>query len=161
MGNNAVSPYQQVIEKTKSLSFRSQMLAMNIEKRVAHSNRNEVNRPGGVLWRLQNSWNPSEDAQRPLYELCCSPALKAAPNTPRLCSMDLLMFWAVTDPAVARLLWVLLLVVATFLIWLFFCCYSWNQSSSPSLERYLAGRWAQKLSAPIRGTGGLSSACGW
>ena len=43
MGNNAVSPYQQVIEKTKSLSFRSQMLAMNIEKRVAHSNRNEVN----------------------------------------------------------------------------------------------------------------------
>ncbi|KAF1381905.1 hypothetical protein PFLUV_G00158860 [Perca fluviatilis] len=33
MGNNAVSPYQQVIEKTKSLSFRSQMLAMNIEKR--------------------------------------------------------------------------------------------------------------------------------
>lgn len=42
MGNNAVSPYQQVIEKTKSLSFRSQMLAMNIEKKVAHSNRNET-----------------------------------------------------------------------------------------------------------------------
>uniref|UniRef100_A0A8C6SQQ0 Eukaryotic translation initiation factor 3 subunit E n=1 Tax=Neogobius melanostomus TaxID=47308 RepID=A0A8C6SQQ0_9GOBI len=42
MGNNAVSPYQQVIEKTKSLSFRSQMLAMNIEKKQAHSNRNEV-----------------------------------------------------------------------------------------------------------------------
>uniref|UniRef100_A0AAQ6ISY7 Eukaryotic translation initiation factor 3 subunit E n=1 Tax=Anabas testudineus TaxID=64144 RepID=A0AAQ6ISY7_ANATE len=42
MGNNAVSPYQQVIEKTKSLSFRSQMLAMNIEKRLAHSNRNET-----------------------------------------------------------------------------------------------------------------------
>lgn len=54
MGNNAVSPYQQVIEKTKSLSFRSQMLAMNIEKKLAHSNRNEVTRrpnpatePGG------------------------------------------------------------------------------------------------------------------
>ena len=42
MGNNAVSPYQQVIEKTKSLSFRSQMLAMNIEKKVAHANRNEA-----------------------------------------------------------------------------------------------------------------------
>uniref|UniRef100_A0A667XRR2 Eukaryotic translation initiation factor 3 subunit E n=1 Tax=Myripristis murdjan TaxID=586833 RepID=A0A667XRR2_9TELE len=42
MGNNAVSPYQQVIEKTKSLSFRSQMLAMNIEKKLAHSNRNET-----------------------------------------------------------------------------------------------------------------------
>lgn len=42
MGNNAVSPYQQVIEKTKSLSFRSQMLAMNIEKKMAHSSRNEV-----------------------------------------------------------------------------------------------------------------------
>lgn len=42
MGNNAVSPYQQVIEKTKSLSFRSQMLAINIEKKVAYSNRNEV-----------------------------------------------------------------------------------------------------------------------
>uniref|UniRef100_A0A8B9RCB3 Eukaryotic translation initiation factor 3 subunit E n=1 Tax=Astyanax mexicanus TaxID=7994 RepID=A0A8B9RCB3_ASTMX len=42
MGNNAVSPYQQVIEKTKSLSFRSQMLAMNIEKKLSHNNRNEV-----------------------------------------------------------------------------------------------------------------------
>ncbi|KAG9342790.1 hypothetical protein JZ751_015656 [Albula glossodonta] len=42
MGNNAVSPYQQVIEKTKSLSFRSQMLAMNIEKKLNHNNRNEV-----------------------------------------------------------------------------------------------------------------------
>lgn len=42
MGNNAVSPYQQVIEKTKSLSFRSQMLAMNIEKKQAYNNRNEV-----------------------------------------------------------------------------------------------------------------------
>uniref|UniRef100_A0A8C5E3H2 Eukaryotic translation initiation factor 3 subunit E n=1 Tax=Gouania willdenowi TaxID=441366 RepID=A0A8C5E3H2_GOUWI len=42
MGNNAVSPYQQVIEKTKSLSFRSQMLAMNIEKKQAYNNRNEA-----------------------------------------------------------------------------------------------------------------------
>uniref|UniRef100_A0A669CQ30 Eukaryotic translation initiation factor 3 subunit E n=1 Tax=Oreochromis niloticus TaxID=8128 RepID=A0A669CQ30_ORENI len=42
MGNNAISPYQQVIEKTKSLSFRSQMLAMNIEKKQAQSNRNET-----------------------------------------------------------------------------------------------------------------------
>ncbi|KAI2655041.1 Eukaryotic translation initiation factor 3 subunit E-A [Labeo rohita] len=42
MGNNAVSPYQQVIEKTKSLSFRSQMLAMNIEKKQSNANRNEV-----------------------------------------------------------------------------------------------------------------------
>ncbi|MEQ2201823.1 hypothetical protein XENOCAPTIV_018745, partial [Xenoophorus captivus] len=84
------------------------------------------------------------DVQRRLMWISGSP-LDLAP------SMDLLMSWAVTDPAVARLLWVLLLVVATYLIWLFFCCYSWNQSSSPSLERYLAGRWAQKLSAPIRG----------
>lgn len=42
MGNNAISPYQQVIEKTKSLSFRSQMLAMNIEKKQAQSNKTEV-----------------------------------------------------------------------------------------------------------------------
>lgn len=42
MGNNAISPYQQVIEKTKSLSFRSQMLTMNIEKKQAHSNKTEV-----------------------------------------------------------------------------------------------------------------------
>ncbi len=42
MGNNAISPYQQVIEKTKSLSFRSQMLAMNIEKKQSLANRNEV-----------------------------------------------------------------------------------------------------------------------
>lgn len=57
--------------------------------------------------------------------------------------MDILTAWAVTNPAVARLLWVLALVLATLLVWLFFfCCYSWNQSSSPSMERYLAGRWA-------------------
>lgn len=42
MGNNAVSPYQQVIEKTKSLSFRSQVLAMNIEKKQAQSTKTEV-----------------------------------------------------------------------------------------------------------------------
>lgn len=42
MGNNAISPYQQVIEKTKSLSFRSQMLAMNIEKKQAQSTKTEV-----------------------------------------------------------------------------------------------------------------------
>ncbi|KAF7691268.1 hypothetical protein HF521_011565 [Silurus meridionalis] len=41
MGNNAVSPYQQVIEKTESLFFRSQMLPMNIEM-MSLSNRNEV-----------------------------------------------------------------------------------------------------------------------
>ncbi|KAI4818173.1 hypothetical protein KUCAC02_011532, partial [Chaenocephalus aceratus] len=50
MGNNAVSPYQQVIEKTKSLSFRSQMLAVNIEKKVAHGNRNET-----PNWAAQDS----------------------------------------------------------------------------------------------------------
>merc|ERR1719347_780270 len=42
MGNNAISPYQQVIERTKGLMYRSQMLAMNIEKKIAHSNRNET-----------------------------------------------------------------------------------------------------------------------
>lgn len=54
MGNNAVSPYQQVIEKTKSLSFRSQMLAMNIEKKMAHSSRNEV----GVDVETAELWPP-------------------------------------------------------------------------------------------------------
>lgn len=54
MGNNAVSPYQQVIEKTKSLSFRSQMLAMNIEKKMAHSNRNEV----GVKMIKEDQYSP-------------------------------------------------------------------------------------------------------
>ncbi|KAM8840850.1 uncharacterized protein AB9W97_001443 [Spinachia spinachia] len=53
--------------------------------------------------------------------------------------MDVLTAWAATNPSVARLLWVLVLVLATLLIWLFFCCcYSWNQTSSPSLEQYLA-----------------------
>uniref|UniRef100_A0A8C1B201 Eukaryotic translation initiation factor 3 subunit E n=2 Tax=Cyprinus carpio TaxID=7962 RepID=A0A8C1B201_CYPCA len=50
MGNNAISPYQQVIEKTKSLSFRSQMLAMNIEKKQSHANRNET-----PNWAAQDS----------------------------------------------------------------------------------------------------------
>ncbi|MBZ3877792.1 Eukaryotic translation initiation factor 3 subunit E [Sciurus carolinensis] len=49
MGNNAVSPYQQVIEKTKSLSFRSQMLAMNIDKKL-NQNRSEV-----PNWATQDS----------------------------------------------------------------------------------------------------------
>ncbi|MBZ3886461.1 Eukaryotic translation initiation factor 3 subunit E [Sciurus carolinensis] len=49
MGNNAVSPYQQVIEKTKSLSFRSQMLAMNIDKKL-NQNRSEV-----PTWATQDS----------------------------------------------------------------------------------------------------------
>jgi translation initiation factor 3 subunit E len=35
MGTQAVSPYQQVIEKTKNLSFRSQMLVMNVEKKLS------------------------------------------------------------------------------------------------------------------------------
>lgn len=67
--------------------------------------------------------------------------------------MDVLTSWATTNPVVARLLWVLLLVVATFLVWLFFfCCYSWNQNSSASLERYLAGRWTlTPLPSPQRG----------
>lgn len=34
MGTQAISPYQQVIEKTKTLAFKSQMLAMNIEKKL-------------------------------------------------------------------------------------------------------------------------------
>lgn len=68
--------------------------------------------------------------------------------------MDTLAAWAITNPAVARLLWVLVLVLATLLIWLlFFCCYSRNQSSSTSLERYLAGRWA--LHTPLWLSAGL------
>nr|XP_038027598.1 eukaryotic translation initiation factor 3 subunit E-like [Anas platyrhynchos] len=50
MGNNAVSPYQQVIEKNKSLSFRSQMLAMNIEKKLNQSGRSEA-----PNWATQDS----------------------------------------------------------------------------------------------------------
>ena len=70
--------------------------------------------------------------------------------------MDILTAWAVTNPAVARLLWVLVLVLATLLVWLFFfCCYSWNQSSSPSLERYLAGRCAPHLPTSVWVCGGL------
>lgn len=34
MGTQAVSPYQQLIEKTKTLSFRTQMLAINVEKKA-------------------------------------------------------------------------------------------------------------------------------
>lgn len=56
MGNNAVSPYQQVIEKTKSLSFRSQMLAMNIEKKISHSSRNEVPDSKQTKRGVQGEW---------------------------------------------------------------------------------------------------------
>jgi len=41
MGTQAVSPYHQLIEKTKTLTLRSQMLAVNIEKKLsAKSNEN-------------------------------------------------------------------------------------------------------------------------
>lgn len=56
-------------------------------------------------------------------------------------NMDVLTAWAVANPAMARLLWVLVLMLVTLLLWLCFCCYSWNQSASPSLEKYLAGTW--------------------
>ncbi|ELT88021.1 hypothetical protein CAPTEDRAFT_159549 [Capitella teleta] len=45
MGTQAVSPYQQVIEKTKGLAFRSQMLVMNIEKKI------------GATKVQENQWN--------------------------------------------------------------------------------------------------------
>ena len=40
MNQNHTSIYQQVIERTKGLSFRSQVLASTIEKREAHQNAN-------------------------------------------------------------------------------------------------------------------------
>ena len=55
--------------------------------------------------------------------------------------VDVLLAWAATNPAVTRLLWVLVLVVATLVVWaLFFCCYARSRGSSPALERYLEGR---------------------
>ena len=45
MGTQAVSPYQQVIEKTKGLAFRSQMLVMNIEKKLGAMNKEVRIRP--------------------------------------------------------------------------------------------------------------------
>jgi translation initiation factor 3 subunit E len=50
VSNNAVSPYQQVIEKIKRLSFRSQMLAMNIEKKLNQNSRSEA-----LNWATQDS----------------------------------------------------------------------------------------------------------
>lgn len=34
MGTQAISPYQQLIDKTKNLSFRTQMLSLNAEKKA-------------------------------------------------------------------------------------------------------------------------------
>ena len=42
MGTQAVSTYQQVIEKTKGLAFRSQMLVMNLDKKLAPKQENVV-----------------------------------------------------------------------------------------------------------------------
>ena len=44
MGTQAVSPYQQVIEKTKGLAFRSQMLAMTVEKKLGIKTGDNVSR---------------------------------------------------------------------------------------------------------------------
>jgi len=38
MGTQAVSPYQQLIEKTKTLSYRTQMLSINVEKKATARN---------------------------------------------------------------------------------------------------------------------------
>lgn len=35
MGTKKLSPYQQLIEKTKVLTFRAQLLVTNVEKKVA------------------------------------------------------------------------------------------------------------------------------
>ncbi|XP_016104136.1 plectin-like [Sinocyclocheilus grahami] len=52
--------------------------------------------------------------------------------------MDALQDWALVYPALARVLWVIVLVLATILVWsLFFCCWG-NQSSTSPLERYLS-----------------------
>ncbi|KAL7883793.1 hypothetical protein SRHO_G00014510 [Serrasalmus rhombeus] len=53
--------------------------------------------------------------------------------------MDALQDWALAYPAVARLLWVIVLVLATLLVWsFFFCCWDSRSSVSP-LETYLSG----------------------
>ncbi len=57
-------------------------------------------------------------------------------------SMDVLQDWAQAYPALAQLLWVIVLVLATVLVWsLFFCCWG-SQSSTSPLERYLSGNIA-------------------
>ncbi|CAD7673569.1 unnamed protein product [Nyctereutes procyonoides] len=50
MGDKTISPYQQVMEKTRSLSFRSQMFAMNIEKKLNQNSRSEA-----PNWAAQDS----------------------------------------------------------------------------------------------------------
>ena len=35
MGTQAISPYQQLIEKTKAMTIRCQVLSMNIEKKLS------------------------------------------------------------------------------------------------------------------------------
>lgn len=42
MGTQGISPYQQVIEKTKNLAFKSQMLVMNLEKRLSNRDQETV-----------------------------------------------------------------------------------------------------------------------
>ncbi|CAM4636723.1 unnamed protein product [Leuciscus chuanchicus] len=175
--NNAVSPYQQVIEKTKSLSFRSQMLAMNIEKKISHSSRNEyvnyvvaLNRLGCISLLLPtinqqvsepeqgcecrtHSYTHSSRADvgcglKQLLPICHREAATGARREERgsrqrgkrekWLRMDALQDWALEYPALARLLWVFVLVLATVLVWsLFFCCWS-NQSSTSPLEGYLS-----------------------
>jgi len=51
MGLQAVSPYQQLMEKTKTLSIRSQALCDEVEKRLANRRPNEYM---GVQWGVQH-----------------------------------------------------------------------------------------------------------
>lgn len=47
MGTQAVSPYQQLIEKTKAMTIRCQVLSMNIEKKMS-------------IQSAENKWGASE-----------------------------------------------------------------------------------------------------
>lgn len=98
-----------------------------------------------------------QDTQRPATTHSCvlllSHSLQSKTQlvTSSICSaafnMDVPAAWATANPAMAQLLWVLVLMLVTLLLWLCFCCYIWNQSTSPSLEKYLAGMWCPESSS--------------
>ena len=57
MGSQNVSPYQQVIEKTKNLIYRSQALAGNIDKREQSKNTSSSKGQGvSSYYSMADTW---------------------------------------------------------------------------------------------------------
>lgn len=116
---------------------------LDIPGRVASAAHTRIRTPPELTWAVAlNSCCPSATEKQPQELDERKEGVDREGKKEKWLSMDALQEWALAYPALARLLWVIVLVLATVLVWsLFFCCWG-NQSSTSPLERYLSGNTA-------------------